>query len=224
MLLGHFAVAFAAKRYAPRTSLGTLILAAQLLDLLWPLFLIVGWEHVQVVPGLMRASPFDFDRYPISHSLLMAVVWGAALGGGYHIFRRYPRGAAAITIAVVSHWLLDVPMHRADLPLWPGAASPKIGFGLWNSIGATIFIELSLLTAGVVMYAGVTRPRDRAGTRALAAMVAVLVLIFISGFFSPPPTSEHAVAFLTLGLWLFVPWGYWIDNHREPSRLHGALN
>jgi membrane-bound metal-dependent hydrolase YbcI (DUF457 family) len=223
MLLGHYAVALAAKRYAPRTSLGTLILAAMLLDLIWPLFLLVGWERVHIVPGLMKASPLDFEHYPISHSLLMAIVWAGLLGGGYHIFRRYPRGAAAIAAAVVSHWFLDLPMHRADLPLWPGS-STKLGLGLWNSIGGTVFVELALLAAGVVIYVGVTRPRDNMGTRGLAALVAVLLLIFISGFFAPTPTSERAVAVVTLGLWLFVPWGYWVDRHREPSRLHGPMN
>jgi membrane-bound metal-dependent hydrolase YbcI (DUF457 family) len=223
MLLGHYGVALAAKRYAPRTSLGTLILAAQFLDLIWPLFLVIGWERVHVVPGLMKASPLDFEHYPISHSLLMALVWGALLGGGYHVFRRYPRGAAAIAVAVVSHWILDLPMHRPDLPLWPGS-STKLGLGLWNSIGATIFIELALLAAGVVIYVGVTRPRDNMGTRALAALVVVLVLIFFMALFAPPPTSERTVAIVSLALWLFVPWGYWIDRNREPSRLHGPMS
>ena len=223
MLLGHYAVAFAAKRYAPRTSLGTLILAAQLLDLIWPLFLLVGWERVRIVPGLMKASVLDFEHYPLSHSLLMALVWAGLLGGGYHVFRRYPRGAIAIAAAVVSHWFLDLLVHRGDLPLWPGSSS-KLGFGFWNSLGATIFVELALLAAGVVIYAGVTRPRDNLGTRALAALVGVLLLIFFAGFFAPPPTSERAVAVVTLGLWIFVPWGYWLDRRREASRLHGTFN
>jgi membrane-bound metal-dependent hydrolase YbcI (DUF457 family) len=222
MILGHYAVALAAKRYAPRTSLGTLILAAQLLDLIWPLFLLAGWERVHIVPGLMRASPFDFEHYPISHSLLAALVWGALLGGGYHVFRRYPRGAAAIGIAVVSHWLLDVPMHRADLPLWPGGAT-KIGFGLWNSVAATIFVEVSLLAGGVAIYTRVTQPRERAGTRGLVAMIAVLVLIFLVGLFGPAIGSERTLALFSLMLWLFVPWGYWVDRHRAPSRLHGGF-
>jgi membrane-bound metal-dependent hydrolase YbcI (DUF457 family) len=223
MLLGHYGVALAAKRYAPRTSLGTLILAAQLLDLIWPVLLMAGWERVHIVPGLMKASPFDFAHYPISHSLLMALVWGGLLGGGYHVFRRYPRGAAAITAAVVSHWILDLPMHRPDLPLWPGS-STKLGLGLWNSIGATIVVELALLAVGVVIYVGVTRPRDIMGTRALAALVAVLLLIFFGSLFAPPPTSERTVAMMALALWIFVPWGYWVDRNRQPSRLHGPMS
>src|SRR4051812_9063386 len=98
MLLGHYAVALAAKSYAPRTSLGTLVLAAQLLDLMWPVFILLGWEHVEIVPGLMAASPFDFVQYPISHSLLTTVLWSVVLGGGYYVFRRYARGAAIIMV------------------------------------------------------------------------------------------------------------------------------
>ena len=71
-----------------------------------------------------------------------------------------------------------------------------------------------MLGVGLAMYAHTTRPRDAAGRWALWAMVAVLVLIFVSGFIGAPPPSERALALFTLGLWLFVPWGYWIDGHR----------
>ena len=223
MLLGHYAVALAAKRYAPRTSLGTLILAAQLLDLIWPLFLLLGWERVRIEPGLMAASSFDFEHYPISHSLLMSLVWGLVLGGGYLVFRRYPRGAAVIGAAVVSHWLLDVPMHRPDLALSPGS-TVKLGLGLWNSAAATVFVEVCLLAGGVALYTRVTQPRERAGTRALVAMIAVLVVLFLVALFGPPPATDKGLALASLALWIFVPWGYWIDRHREPSRLHGRLS
>ncbi|MGZ5119810.1 MAG: metal-dependent hydrolase [Burkholderiales bacterium] len=221
MLLGHYAVALAAKRYAPRTSLGTLVLAAQLLDLLWPIFVLLGWERVDIVPGLMAASPFDFVYYPISHSLLTAAIWGVLLGGGYYVFRRNRRGAIVIALAVLSHWLLDVPMHRPDLPLWPGSAT-KVGFGLWDSVAATVAIEILLLAIGILMYVRATRPRDRTGTLALVAMVVLLTIIFVSGFFAPPPASARWVALAGIGLWLFVPWAYWIDGHREASRVHGG--
>ena|SRR5688572_30070721 len=223
MLLGHYAVALAAKRYAPRTSLGTLILAALFLDLVWPLFILVGWERVRIEPGLMAASAFDFEHYPISHSLAMALVWATLLAGGYLVFRRYVRGAAVVGAAVVSHWLLDVPMHRPDLPLWPGSTT-KLGFGLWNSAAATIFVEVCLLGAAVALYARVTQPRDRTGTRALGAMIAVLAVLFFVALFGPPPATDKSLALAGLVMWIFVPWGYWIDRNREPSRLHGRLN
>lgn len=213
MFLGHFGVAFAARRAAPRTSLGATIFAAQFLDELWPILLLAGVEQVRVVPGLMAASPLDFVSYPISHSLLMAVVWGAVIGGGYYALRRDRRGAWVLALAVVSHWILDLPMHRPDLPLWPGA-SPHVGFGLWNSVTATVIIELAFFAIGLAAYVRGTRARDHIGRWALWVMVTLLVAIFLGGLRGAPPDAR-TVAISALGLWLFVPWGWWIDRHRE---------
>src|SRR5688572_12493051 len=121
MLLGHYGVAFAAKSAAPRASLGTLNLAAQFLDELWPIFVLLGLEQVRVSPGLMAANPLDFVHYPITHSLVGAIGWSVLLGLIYHAMRRNRRGAVVVGLLVLSHWLLDLPMHRPDLPLWPGS-------------------------------------------------------------------------------------------------------
>jgi hypothetical protein len=56
VFIGHFAVGFAAKAVAPRASLGTLFLAAQFIDLLWPTLLLLGVERVQIAPGITRAG------------------------------------------------------------------------------------------------------------------------------------------------------------------------
>ncbi|HEY8484727.1 MAG TPA: hypothetical protein VIL13_08965 [Longimicrobiales bacterium] len=213
MFLGHYAVALGAKRAAPRASLGTLILAAQLLDELWPVFLLAGWEHVRIVPGLMPASSLDFVDYPFSHSLLAAAGWALLVALAYYAVRRYAAGAGVVGAAVLSHWFLDAPMHRPDLPLWPGSTT-LVGAGLWNSVPATIAIEAGLFTLGLALYLRTTRARDRIGSWGLWAMVTVLVVFFLAGLFGPPPTSERSLALTALGLWLFVPWGYWIDRHR----------
>lgn len=214
MFLGHYGVAFAARRAAPRTSLGTTIFAAQFLDELWPILLLAGVEQVRVVPGLMAASALDFVSYPISHSLLMAIAWGAVIGGAYFAIRRYGRGAWVLALAVGSHWILDLPMHRPDLQLWPGS-SARVGLGLWNSVAATAVIELALLAIGLVLYVRGTRARDRIGRWALWIMVALLVAIFLVALRGAPPPDARAVAISALVLWLFVPWGWWIDRHRE---------
>ena len=221
MFLGHYGVALAAKRAAPRTSLGTLVFAAQFLDELWPVLLLAGVERVRIVPGLMAASPLDFTHYPWSHSLLMAVVWGALLGGVYAGARRYGRGAWVVGAAVVSHWLLDLPMHRPDLQLWPGSPA-RVGFGLWNSVAATVALEIGLLALGALVYVRTTRARDRVGSWGLWAMLVVLAGGYLSTLNGPPPPSERALAITTLGLWLFVPWAVWVDRHREPTVPVGA--
>lgn len=214
MLLGHYAVAFAAKRVSPRLNLGTAIAAAQLLDELWPVFMLLGLEHVRVVPGLMAASPFDFVSYPYTHSLLAAVLWGILAGGIYFGVRRDGRSAALVGGLVVSHWVLDLPMHRPDLPLWPGSTI-LVGFGLWRSVPITLAIEFGLLALGLRSYLSTTRPLDRIGTGALVGFVLALMGTLSSEFLSAPPTSERAIALLTLSLWIFIPLGWWIDRHRK---------
>jgi hypothetical protein len=215
MFLGHYGVAFAARRAAPRASLGTTIFAAQFLDELWPVLLLAGVERVRIVPGLMAASALDFVSYPVSHSLLTAVGWGVLIGAIYFAVRRYRRGAWVVGAAVVSHWLLDAPMHRPDLPLWPGSRT-LVGFGLWNSVPATAVIELALFTLGLALYLRGTRARDRIGSWGLWAMVGLLAVFFVGALIGAPPPSERALAVTTLGLWLFVPWGWWVDRHRAP--------
>jgi hypothetical protein len=214
MFLGHYGVAFAAKRVAPRTSLGALTFAAQFLDELWPILLLVGVEQVRIVPGLMAANPLDFVYYPYSHSLLMAIVWGILIGGAYFLMRRYGRGGWIMGLLVVSHWVLDLPMHRPDLPLWPGASSPKVGWGLWNSIPATYVIEFAIYAIGIAIYLRATRARDRIGSWGLWAYILVLAILYVMSNGSPPP-SERALAWSALGIWLFVPWAWWVDKHRE---------
>ena len=84
MFIGHIAVGLAAKRVAPRTSLGTLAVAVEFADLLWPIFLLLGWEQVRIVPGMTVVTPLDFVSYPISHSLL------ADIGLGVIVCRALP--------------------------------------------------------------------------------------------------------------------------------------
>ncbi|HJP60450.1 MAG TPA: hypothetical protein VJ865_10635 [Gemmatimonadaceae bacterium] len=213
MFLGHYGIAFAAKRVAPRTSLGALVFAGQFLDELWPVLLLLGVEHVRIAPGLMAASPLDFTSYPYSHSLLMALIWGVIVGALYFAFRKYGRGAWVVGALVVSHWFLDLPMHRKDLPLWPGEASPKFGWGLWNSVGLTYIIEFTIFLAGVSAYTRATRPVDRIGRFGWWIYVVLLGVLFVSSNGAPPP-SVSVLAWTALGIWLFVPWAWWIDKHR----------
>jgi membrane-bound metal-dependent hydrolase YbcI (DUF457 family) len=214
MLLGHYGVAFAAKRAVPRTSLGMLNFAAELLDELWPIFVLTGLETVRVVPGLMAANPLDFVYYPYSHSLVATIGWSVVLGGSYYVMRRDRRGAVVVGLLVFSHWLLDLPMHRADLPLWPGS-DVRVGLGAWRSIPLTIVIEMAVFVGGLLVYLRTTRAKDRVGRWGLGAMVAVLLGIFFGGFTGAPPPNGQAVAMSALGLWLFVPWAWWVDRHRE---------
>ena len=213
MFIGHFGVALAAKRIAPRTSLGTLVMAAQFVDLIWPFFLLLGVERVIVAPGTTAVTPLDFVSYPISHSLLADIGWAFLFAGVYRIVKRDTRGAVCLWFVVISHWLLDALSHAPDLPLYPGS-SIEVGLGLWNSPVWTFLIESAIFILGIRIYTRATRPLDRLGTLAFRTLVAFLFLFYCVNFFGPPPPSEKAVMWGAFGMWVFVAWGYWLDRHR----------
>jgi len=212
MFIGHFGVALAAKQVAPRPSLGTLVLAAMLVDGVWPVFLLLGWEKVDIVPGFTAVSPLVFVSYPYTHSLVAGLVWGALAGGVYYARRRDANGAAWLLALVLSHWVLDFVSHGPDMPLWPGG--PRVGLGLWNSWPATIAVEFGLLGAGAAAYVAATKPRDRIGAWSLWALVGTLAAIYAASLVGPPPPSVRVLAMSGLAGWLFVAWAYWIDRHR----------
>ena len=214
MFLGHFGVALAAKRVAPGPSLGTAVMAAQWADGIWPLFVLLGLEHVEIRPGITAVTPFDFVSYPYTHSLVADLGWAALFAVVYGTLRKDWRGAIWLAALVMSHWILDVIAHRPDMPTWPGG--PKLGAGLWNSVPATLIVEFLLFGAGVWIYSRATAARDRLGPTLFWSFVITLVVIYFAAVFGPPPPSELALAITGLLGWLFVAWGYWIDRHRVP--------
>jgi hypothetical protein len=213
MFLGHAAVAFAARRGAPGAPLTLLISAAYLPDLLWPIFLLLGWEQVRIVPGITAMTPLEFVHYPITHSLVATVAWGVLLALAVQTFTRNGQLAAWACFLVVSHWLLDLLVHRRDLPLWPGGH--RLGFGLWNAPHVTIPLEVGALVGGLWLYLRATRARGIAGHLSLWSLAAVLLALFYLDRTSPPPPDERALAHMALLGWLFIPWCLWIDRTRE---------
>jgi hypothetical protein len=217
MFIGHFAVAFAAKKAAPRTSLGTLLVAATFLDVLFPIFVLLGWEIVRIDPGNTAFTPFDFVSYPWSHSMVMTLAWSAVLALGYFLLTHYRPGAIAIGIGVFSHWILDVISHRADMPLSPGLDT-RVGLGLWNSVAGTVIIEGAMFLAAVWLYTKSTRPTSKAGRYGFWSFVAVLIILYISDLFSAPPPNAAVLPIFGIAAWLFFPWAWWFDRHRRQVR------
>jgi hypothetical protein len=220
MFIGHFALGFGAKRVAPSLSLGTLFLAAQWLDLLWPTLLLAGVERAEIKAAPYHGPPLAFVHYPVSHSLLAVLGWALLLGGVHFALKRERRAALWVGALVVSHWLLDLLVHEPDLPLAPGAA-PKLGLGLWWWPLPELVLELGLFAAGVALYLRATRPADATGRWALAALVAFLVVVHLANAFGPPPPGIDAVAWAGQAQWLLVAWGWWVDRHRTIAAAPG---
>jgi hypothetical protein len=215
MFLGHFAVALAAKKAAPKVSLGTLVLAAQFADMLWPVLLLLGIEQVRIVPGLLPTSPLNFTSYPISHSLVSQSGWGALLGACYFMVRRNARSALLAGFLVPSHWLLDYVAHRPDMPVYPGGS--RYGLGMWNSLPLTIVVEFALFAAGTAVYLNVTQAKDRTGNLALWSLLGLLAVLYLASLFGPPPPSVQALAWSAIAIWFTVPWAAWADRHRQSN-------
>ncbi len=214
MFIGHNAVAFAAKKAAPRTNLGILMGAAMLPDLIWPIYLLAGVERVRIHKGDTSFTPLQFIDYPWTHSLVMAAAWSVLAAIVYWIFTRYGRGALVVAVCVFSHWVLDWVTHRSDLPLYPGG--PKVGLELWNHPIATIAVESAMFAVGILIYRDVTKPRDRIGSIGMWAFIIILAAFYIYNASAVPPPNERVLAWGALSGWLFPLWVWWFDRHREP--------
>jgi hypothetical protein len=211
MFLGHLALGYAAKRWLPHVSLAVLLAATQLADLIWPVLLAAGVEHVRIVPGFTAATPLEFLSYPYSHSLAALFVWGALFAS---LFARRPRAFAALLLLVLSHWALDVMTHVPDMPVYPG--SRTFGLGLWNSVWGTRLVELSMFAAGIWIYASSTSPRDSTGRWAPWILAALLVAGFLSS--GVPPPSVPALWMTTIALFvILLSLAYWSDAHRRST-------
>jgi membrane-bound metal-dependent hydrolase YbcI (DUF457 family) len=215
MFIGHYAVALAAKKAAPKTSLGTLFIGAQLVDLLWPLFLLAGVEHVRLDPGNTVVTPLDFYDYPISHSLLGTALWALLFGVLYFAIRKYRTGAIVAGLCVLSHWVLDFLTHRPDLPL-TFRGEQRFGLGLWNSIPGTLIVELGMFIVGILIYVRTTKKKDRIGSLAFWGLMGIILVIYFSNLFGPPPPEPGVIAIAGNAAWLFIIWAYWADKHRTP--------
>jgi hypothetical protein len=213
MFLGHFALAMSAKKIAPKTSLGTLVLSGQFADCLWPVLLLLGLEQVRIVPGITRVTPLDFISYPISHSLLLQLVWGLLLGGAYFFWRPDLYTALVIGTLLPTHWLLDYFAHRPDMPLYPDG--PKVGLGMWNSLPLTLLVEFGLFLTGLLVCLRTTRSK---GGRSYGfwSFVLFLAVACAASLLGPPPPNVRIVALSALALWLTVPWTAWADRQPEP--------
>jgi hypothetical protein len=216
VFLGHYAAAFAAKRYAPNVSLGLLVICAQFIDLLWPLLLLAGIEHVEISPGITVMTPLDFTDYPISHSLVGVLVWSTLLGIIIRMFTRSNRAGLVGAVLVFSHWVLDLLVHRPDLPLL-STAGLRVGLGAWNHPWLTILLEGGFFLIGVVMYARTTEATTTTGRIAWFTLIVLLALIYVANVAGPPPPSESIIAISANALWVFVLLAWILDKNRKPK-------
>jgi hypothetical protein len=195
MFVGHYGAAFAIKRVDPSIPLWALFLAVQLLDVFWAPFVLLGIEKVRIVPGITASNPLDLYYMPYTHSLVAALLWSAAAFLAYRWLARPRfgrRAALLIALAVFSHWVFDLVVHRPDLPLYDDTA--KVGLGLWNLPAMAFVLEAGLLFGGMALYLS-SAPVQRVPV-AVFGLVMLAIQAYI--FFGPPPVSDKAAAWTAL--------------------------
>jgi len=218
MLVGHTALALAGKRFEPKLSLGTLMAAALLADLIGFVLILLGIEHWTLKPGGIGINAVDLDSIAWSHGLLTDVVWAGLLAGAYFLWRHQAKGAWILFAATLSHWILDFVSHKPDMPLAPGL-SARYGLGLWTSLPATLLIEGGLWLAALVVYVRATRASKRTGVYAFWPVIAFVTLAWI-GNFTAAQTASSMMAAAVASLMFFtllVAWAYWMDRVRKPE-------
>jgi hypothetical protein len=198
MFVGHYGVSFAAKKGAPSVPLWVLFIAVQLLDVAWAPLVLLGIEKVRIVPGITASNPLDLYYMPYTHSLAAALLWSTGAFVLYRLAMRRDGTTAAVVVgcAVFSHWVLDLIVHRPDLPLFDDAA--KVGFGLWNWPAPALGLEAALLLGGMWLYFQTGAARRAATAGFCIIMIAIQVYIF----FGPPPASDKSAAATAIAVYV----------------------
>ena len=220
MFVGHVAVAFVGKRVEPGISLGTLLLASMLPDVLWPIFTMAGMEYTRKI----EETENRVFEAPISHSLLMVAIWGALFAGGYFLLRRvrggqsFTRGSLILFAAVLSHWLLDAVAHKHALA--PGSQR-YYGLMLWDSFPTTLIVEGGFWLVAIIIYIRATRAKNWAGIYAFCPVVAFLTLAWVANIRKGPPPPEQVVGSLIFFL-LLIAWAYWMNRVRPAESMQSS--
>ncbi|MEN8798736.1 MAG: metal-dependent hydrolase [Flavobacteriaceae bacterium] len=211
MFIGHFGIGLLAKKDSKLPSLAMMFVAVQLLDLIWPVLVLLGIESLSIDPGNTKLTHLDFEYYPFSHSLLAAIVWSLLLAVCYSWFTKNKKGALVIGALVFSHWILDFITHRPDLPLSP-FSEIKVGLGLWNYPITEIIIELLIFGLGAILYF-----KSSVYKRKIPFWILVifLLIVHLMNLFGPPPPNTMAVAWSANLMWIIIIWAWWIE--KKPS-------
>ena len=200
MFVGHYSVAFAARTERNKIPLWVLFVAVQLLDLLWAPFVFLGHEKVRIALGITATRPLDLYYMPYTHSLVGALVWSALAAFVYKLVRGAKASSCAaliVALAVFSHWILDLIVHRPDLPIYDDTL--KVGFGLLNYKRVEFAIEIALLVIGIALY--LKRSVIKSAGRKIGIVVFGVVLILVQAkttFWGWPLSSNRIVAITTL--------------------------
>lgn len=180
MIAGHFGFAALVKGRERSTPLWLLMLATVWLDIVFVPLFAAGIETTHLVPG-HHGYGSSIIHADYTHSIVGTVVLSVILGAVCWPFWGR-RSAIVIGLVAASHWVLDLVVHRADMPILPANALqlPRLGFGLWRFPTASIAIELALVLAGAWAYWRAAKNVSAIANR--RSSLATVTALLIAGF------------------------------------------
>lgn len=202
MFIGHYAPAFVAAASPKSPRLGALFVAAQLVDIAFFSFLILGVEQMRLTPQATVMNAMDLYHMPWTHSLAGAIAWGAAFAIVVKLMRGSWIGGAIGGAVVVSHWLIDLLVHRPDLTL--AGNPPALGLGLWNHPWIEIPLELAFAFGGLWFFVSRTRAITGAGTWSPIVLAAAMAVFQAINWTTPQPDTVTPAPPATGWLGLFA--------------------
>ena len=221
MFIGHYSAAFVAASHPKAPGLGTLFVAAQLVDVAFFSFVPLGIENMRVSPGMAAMNPMDLYDMPWTHSLLGVAGWAVAFGLLVAAVTKRVIAGVLAGLVVLSHWPIDWLVHIPDLTI--AGSPPKLGLGLWNHPAIAMPLELGVLAAGASFYAYRTRA---AAKRWLLPTLIVLLLVLQSvNWFGPPPEgSPTGLALTALAAFALVTaLAWWTGSTRRKLTPVGGI-
>lgn len=206
MFVGHYGPSLGLRRASGGVPLWVLFLAVQLVDVLWAILIMAGVEKVRITPGFTASSPLDLYYMPYTHSLAASAAWAVIFGAlAGLVWGR--RGGVVVGLCVISHWILDLPVHVADLPLWGDAH--KVGLGLWDRPVIAFALEAGVLFLGTAIYA-----QHAQNKLVVWFFAAVMLAIQTTNFVMPPPAEPAPFAMMALSSYVAFAAAAWFVEKR----------
>jgi hypothetical protein len=212
MFIGHYSAALIAATQRDAPKLGTLFLAAQIVDIGFFSFVLTGIEAMRITPGTTVMNPMELYHMPYTHSLIGTLVWATGFALLLKLFGAKWQTGLIGGLVVMSHWFLDLLVHAPDLTL--AGAAPKLGLGLWNYPLIEMPLEIGLTAGALWLYLRANPPTGR--SFAVPALILFFAVVQSVNWFAPPRVFDVSVpisGLLAYGLAILL--AVWVSRGRH---------
>jgi hypothetical protein len=211
MFIGHYGAAFLLKKKYNKVPLWTLFISVLFVDILTFIFLLFGLEKMNYNPSNNPFLRTTYEYYPFTHSLLGTIVISLVV---FFIFSQFKdrTWGLALSLGVLSHWLIDFIVHIPDLALINN--NFKVGLGLWNFPWIAFLIEVAFFVgSGYYLF------RNSKNFKKSLIIICLGVLLFTPTMFSPDQEVPIIAMVITslISYFIFTCLAYWVEKKKSKN-------